>query len=429
MDASSKTNAVDRMRAAAVIALALLPALAGAQEWKTGGHVKYQYTHTDYRADDVSALSGGETANDHSADLRLKADGTRDRWDFSVHYELLALQGDSVEARRRALTLGLVSAGSASGLPDDRRRLLDLTHDISDDDRRVAIHRLDRLSAGYTTERQVVRVGRQAVSWGNGLVFHPLDFVNPFSPVAVDKDYKTGDDMLLAQWTLAEGGDVQAIVLPRRDPSTHDVESEQGSYAIKLRQRAGEFDLDFVAARHVGESLFGVGVVRSIGSAVWRLDTSYTDLDEHDGAWSLVTNLDYSWSWFDRNVYGYVEYFRNGVGTHDADGYVSPDPALSARIERGELFTLGRDYFAFGLQVELSPLLNVYTNVIRNLNDGSAYLQLRGTYDWRQDIQFMAGVNLPHGDRGDEYGGIPLSGTPLYTASGRSAYFRIAYFF
>jgi hypothetical protein len=417
------------MRAVVVIALVLVPALACAQEWKTGGHVKYQYTHTDYRADDVNAVSGGETANDHSADLRLKADDTQDRWDFSVHYELLALQGDSVEARRRALTLGLVSAGSASSLPDDRRRLFDLTHDISDDDRRIVIHRLDRLSAGYTTERQVLRIGRQAVSWGNGLVFHPLDFVNPFSPVAIDKDYKTGDDMLLAQWTLSEGGDVQAIVLPRRDPSTHELESEQGSYAVKLRRRAGEFDLDFLAARHVGESLFGVGFVRSIGGAVWRLDTSYTDLDDDDGAWSLVTNVDYSWSWFDRNVYGYVEYFRNGFGESDTGAYASPDPALSARIDRGELYTLGRDYLALGLQVELSPLVNLHTNLIRNLNDGSLYFQVRGTYDWQQNIQLMAGVNLPQGDRGEEYGGVSVSATPFYTAAGRTAFARIAYYF
>lgn len=410
----------------AVIALGL-PGVACAQGWNVGGHMKYQYTHTDYRADDVSAVSGDETVGDHSADVRLKADGTKDRWDFSVHYELLALQGDTVEARRRALTLGL-SSGSASGLPDDRRRLFDLTHDISDDERHVVIHRLDRLSAGYTTERQVVRVGRQAVSWGNGLVFHPLDFVNPFSPVAIDKDYKTGDDMLFAQWTLSQG-DLQAIVLPRRERSTHEIESEQGSYAVKFRRRAGEFDLDFLAARHVDESLFGIGIVRSVGGAVWRLDTSYTDVANDDGAWSLVTNLDYSWRWFERNVYGYVEYFRNGVGEQDVSGYVSPSPALAARIERGELFTLGRDYLALGVQVELSPLVNVYTNLIRNLNDGSGYLQLRGIYDWQQDVQLMAGVNVPQGDRGEEFGGIPVSGTPFYIATGRSAFLRIAYYF
>ncbi|HKQ30377.1 MAG TPA: hypothetical protein VJS66_03735 [Burkholderiales bacterium] len=430
MAASSKTSgAADSMRRIAAIVAGLLLAQAAGAEWKVGGHIKYQYTHTEYRADDVSAAVGDETARDHGADLRLKGDGSRGSWDFSVHYELLALQGDTLAARRRMSTFDFPLAGSQSGLPDDRRRLFDLMQDVSNGERRAIVHRLDRLSAGHTGAFHVVRVGRQAVSWGNGLVFHPLDFVNPFSPVAIDKDYKTGDDMLFAQRTLSGGGDWQAIVVPRRDSVTHGIESEEGSYAAKLRQRVGEFDLDLLAARHVGENLVGIGLVRSLGGAVWRLDTSYTNLDAGGSAWSLVTNLDYSWSWFDKNMYGYVEYFRNGVGESDSSNYISPDPALSARIDRGELYTLGRDYLAFGLQVELSPLVNLYTNVIRNLNDGSRYFQLRGIYDWQQNIQFMAGVNLPEGERGEEYGGVPVGVTGFYTAAGRSAFVRAAYFF
>jgi hypothetical protein len=40
----------------------------------------------------------------------------------------------------------------------------------------------------------------------------------------------------------------------------------------------------------------------------------------------------------------------------------------------------------------------------------------------------MAGVNLPFGDRGDEYGGIAVT-SGAYVAAGRSAYARIAYYF
>jgi len=37
------------------------------------------------------------------------------------------------------------------------------------------------------------------LSWGNGLVFSPMDIVNPFDPTAVDTEYKAGDDMLYGQ--------------------------------------------------------------------------------------------------------------------------------------------------------------------------------------------------------------------------------------
>ena len=86
-----------------------------------------------------------------------------------------------------------------------------------DDSSDFILHRLDRLSLGYTSESLVMRLGRQAVTWGNGLVFYPMDIFNPFNPVAIDKDYKTGDDMLYGQWTTYQGNDWQMILLPRRD--------------------------------------------------------------------------------------------------------------------------------------------------------------------------------------------------------------------
>jgi len=260
-------------------------------------------------------------------------------------------------------------------------------------------------------------------------VFQPLDFVNPFSPIAIDKDYKTGDDMLYGQWWVGDRGDVQAIVLPRRDPATHRVEGSQSSYAVKFHTRIADVDLDLLAARHFSENLAGVGVVKSVGGAIWRMDVSYTDLEPGGGATSLVTNLDYSWIWGGRNVYGYLEYFRNGVGETDRANYAAPGAELSARLTRGELFTLARDYVALGLQVELHPLFNLHSNLIANLNDGSKYFQLRGMYDWLQDVQLMAGLNLPLGERGTEYGGVPVSGISAYVSTGKLIYVRGAYYY
>jgi hypothetical protein len=235
--------------------------------------------------------------------------------------------------------------------------------------------------------------------------------------------------MLYGQWLVGERDDLQAILLPRRDPATHHVEGNQSTYAVKFRARLAGIDVDLLAARHFSENLAGVGVVKSIGGAVWRLDASFTDLDNGDSATSLVTNLDYSWTWGGKNVYGYVEYFRNGVGETDRANYPAPSTELSARIARGELFTLARDYAALGMQVELTPLFNLHTNLIANLNDGSKFLQLSGVYDWRQDVQMRAGVNLPSGDRGTEYGGVPVAGSSFFVSSGRSVYLRGAVYF
>ena len=110
------------------------------------------------------------------------------------------------------------------------------------------------------------------------------------------------------------------------------------------------------------------------------------------------------------------------------DGKIT-DPELVARLLRGELFTNARDYMTFGLQVELAPLVNVFGNMIFNLNDGSRTMQLRGLWDARENLQLMAGVNLPSGERGTEYGGIPVVPGGPTVAPGRSLFLRAAYYF
>lgn len=404
-------------------------ASAQAEGWEVGGHVKYQYAYSNYRSDDIRAVLGDDPADDHDLDLRLKAERRAGPWDFAAHYEALAVAGDTLAARRRMAALGLPGVGTVTGLPDDRRRLLDLTGEIADRDRVAAVQRLDRLSAGYSTGRQTVRFGRQVISWGNGLVFHPLDFVNPFSPIAIDKDYKTGDDMLYGQWLAGEQGDVQAVIVPRRDSATREVKARQSTYAVKSRARFNGLDLDLILARHYDENLAGIGLVRSVGGAVWRMDVGYTAVEDGSRAVSLATNVDYSWVSGGKNVYGYAEYFRNGFGASDRARYAAPDPALAARLARGELYTLARDYAALGLQIEAAPLLNFHTNLIWNLNDASRFLQLRGVYDWRQNTQLSAGVNWPAGERGDEYGGVPVGLTNTFTAPARSIYVRLAQYF
>jgi len=412
-----------------IVALVVTSPPTHAEGWEYGGHLKYQYTFTDFRNTDVAAVFGEEPASDHSFDGRFKAEWRGRGFDFAAHYEVLALAGDSLKTRRALAAAGLSASGTVSGLPDDRHRLFDFTDDFIDESRAAAVHRLDRLSVGYTSGSATLRFGRQAVSWGNGLVFQVLDFVNPFSPLAIDKDYKTGEDMLYGQWQLLNFGDAQLMLLPRRDPLTRDLDHEQASQALKLHTRAAGVDVDALVARHYDQTLLGFGVVHSLGGAVWRFDALQTDVPSRDAVWSLDTNLDYSWVLFGKNMYGFVEYYRNGFGSARTSGYLVADPELAARLVRGEIYAAGRDYAALGVQVELSPLVNAFATIIQNLNDASRILQFRGVYDWRQDTQFMAGINMPGGERGTEYGGLP-SGLPgAWITPGRSLYMRVAYYF
>ena len=409
------------------ISFLVMSSTVAAEGWEFGGHLKYQLSVTNFSSRDVAALYGDDPARDQALEGRLKGEWRGSGWDFAAHYEVLTLSGDSVETRRALSVAGLLI--DRTGLPDDRTRLFDLSDDFIDRPRTAAVQRLDRLSLGYTSGNATLRLGRQAMSWGNGLAFQVFDFVNPFSPIAIDKDYKTGEDMLYGQWQWTGQGDAQLLLLPRRDPFTRRLDHERASQALKLHTRAVGFDIDVLGARHYDQSLLGVGVVRNVGGAVWRWDILHIDIPGRDAVWSQVSNLDYSWTIFGKNVYSFVEYFRNGLGVYRNSEYLGMDPELTARVTRGELYALGRDSLIVGMQVEASPLVNAFFNLLQNLNDASRLAQLRVVYDWRQNLQGQVGINFPQGERGTEYGGVPIGPSGPYLGAGNSVYARLAYYF
>ncbi|MDH4134153.1 MAG: hypothetical protein OEV31_05140, partial [Gammaproteobacteria bacterium] len=100
----------------------------------------------------------------------------------------------------------------------------------------------------------------------------------------------------------------------------------------------------------------------------------------------------------------------------------------AARLGRGELFTLARDYAALGVQAEISPLVSLFANLIQNLDDGSRLFQVRAVYSASENVQWTAGFSLPAGERGSEFGGIPLL-PGVYIGSGRTATLRVARYF
>jgi hypothetical protein len=396
-----------------------------------GGHAKYFFLYGTFPDDSLYLDYIDSPSIDHNGDLRLKFGWRKDKVSVVTDYQLVGQYGDSI-------TLSNSLPGqvlTTSRVPSDDYRLFDLTHVISEDDDSVLAHRLDRLYIDITGSKAVARIGRQAVSWGNGLIYTPMDFFNPFDPAAVDKEYKTGDDMLYGQYLVDNGDDLQAVWVIRRNLDG-DVSSDVNSIAAKYHGFSGEAEFDILIAEHFDDSIFGLGAITNIGGAVWRGDVTLTLTDdsvsETGNVFSVVTSLSYSWISWGHNVSGILEYFYNGFGIDD--GNYSPDvladnPELVERILRGELFTLGRHYIAASAMVEITPLWLLTPNIFLNASDGSLLAQLVSSYDVKQDVQLLAALGLPAGPSGSEYGGIDsgVPGKPL--SFGASLFVQLAVYF
>jgi len=402
-------------------------AIGGDTTFDLGGRVSPQIAINTYPDNSAFRDIFGSSSVDSAFDARVVFGVQHDRWRFDVDYQLVGIYADRLEfSRELPPELRILFPH----LPNDRTRLFDLTHVFTDSGKTAAYQRLDRLAVGFTSDHVVMKFGRQAITWGNGLIYNVMDIFNPFDPAAVDKEYKTGDDMLYGQYLHSSGNDVQGVMVFRRDPFTGDVEVDRGSLALKYHHMASISEYDALVAQHYGDTLVGAGANFSIGGAVLRGDLVVTFTDD-DSVPSLVTSLSQSWIWGGKNVSGVAEYFYNGFG--QGDGCYSFDcladnPDLLERLARGELFTLGRHYIALSAMIEVTPLFLLTPNVFLNVADPSALVQVVLQNDLRENLLLWSAVNVPIGSDGTEFGGAATEIPGLYLSSGPSASVQLVWY-
>jgi len=398
----------------------------GTNGWSYGGHIKYQFIST-WIPDNSFFRRYGDVVTDNYLETRLTLSARRDRWDITTDIQLLAAHSDTLAASRNLP----IDFFPGTGLINDDRRWFNLTHEISNRNKDATVLRLDRISVGFTGDKTVVRFGRQAISWGNGLLFTPMDIFNPFDPTAVDKEYKTGDDMLYGQYLFDNGSDMQIVGVVRRDTDSGEVHQDVSSLALKYHGFWGRTEYDLLMAMHYDDAVLGMGVSTDVLGGIWRADLVWTDTDS-GSIISAVGGVSYSGIAAGHNWTGFLEYYYNGFGL--PDGFYTPsgiasNPELVSRLSRGELYNIGRHYLGASVVWELTPLLNLRPNIFVNVIDPSAYTQVVVSYDWKQNFQLLGAVNIPIGKDGTEYGGIRALQTGQYLSTGASVFVELAWYF
>jgi hypothetical protein len=413
MDVSSMTSISVLLRL--LLLLLAVPASAAAADGKTeiGGHTKLRVVGQSYPSDSLFNDLFGDSSIDTQGDLRLNLDHRQSGWTFNANYQLVALHGASFR------------------VPNDDRRWLDLTAVIDEGTESALLHRLDRLWVGYTSEKVVLRFGRQALSWGNGMFYAPMDLVNPFDPAAVDTEYKAGDDMLYAQYLQDNGSDIQGAHVVRRNALGGGVDRDAATTALKYHSFVGEGELDVLIARHYADDVIGVGASHALGGAHWSADIVATKTS-FDTYVQLSTNLSYSWVWAGKNMSGALEYHFNGFGQNSSEYdplSLAANPDLLRRLTRGESFTMGRHYLAGSILIEMTPLWTISPTLLLNVGDPSGLLQMVTGYSLSDNMSLLGSLNIPMGKSGSEFGGIEYGIPGRYLSSDGGVFAQLAWYF
>ena len=373
-----------------------------------------------------------EVANpttDASGDLRIMLNKTVGPLQFQLHHSTALQAGDAVQWGQAAIAQIDQLAVS------DNVRLLDMTWQTDSGARHQWSHRIDRLSAQWRQDNWSVTLGRQAVSWGSGIVFQPLDPFNPFAPTAVDRDYKNGDDLVLGEALLPNGHDLQVLHVIRRDPQQH-IREHVSSTAAKWHGYVLNSEFELIVANHYDQNFVGLSVRQPVGPAVIRTDLAWREGLVSGDRWRLlgIVNADVAFPIRDRMAYVFAEYFHNDFGMQHMPTVGEALPRqLQTALLRGEVFNLMRDYLALGASYQWHPLVTQSLSVINNLSDGSALLQGQVSVDAAQNQQLQFGYIGGYADAGDEFAPLPAAISPqgeILTQGGSDRYYlRWAWYF
>ncbi|MCK4767884.1 MAG: hypothetical protein KAS28_05790 [Desulfobacula sp.] len=390
-----------------------------------GGHLKLEGSVTGYDDGSYFEPVGTHTGLDGLANVRLFDKFIlSEKIYFEAHYEAFLKSGDTYKKQ-----LYLQKYFDPSDI--DKRRLLDLTKTIKETEDYVLWNRLDRLFFSIKPSWGDIIVGRQAVTWGNGLIFNPMDLFNPFAPSDTVRDYKMGDDLISLGFNTELLGECNLLYVPRRDAITGEVDFKNSSVAGKFHFFAGDIEMDVMGALHYNEAVLGLGGSGYFKDAVWRADLVWSTLEDgrnKSGYFEFVINIDYSWVWQKKNMYGLIEYYHNGLGKNNYTTAMN-DPEVMEKIDRGELFALGKNYLSGQIQMELHPLFNIYLSVINNVRDPSGIIQPWAIWSVTQNSNLHFGASIFYGKKGSEYGGFLIPGTSFHTNAAPNAYIRFTYYF
>jgi hypothetical protein len=411
---------------AVLIALCLVLTIPESAQAGFKGEVDLETGYADNTRDSLDAAFGEQSRWDQSFMARLMwSDMFASGWSLDTAYLVDTRYGRGVELLRKER-----ASDPLFPLDTDRTALWHLNHVLTDHDRTYAEHRLDRLALGYSSSHLVARIGRQALTWGSGLVFHPMDLFNPFPPNATYTAYKPGVDMLYGQWLLDNGADLQGVLVPHRDPNTGSVAGDRTSTGVKWHGFTGQdqsIGIEVLTAQNYRSQVLGVGASGPLGGATWIAEAVPTRFEDDSVLTSFLANVQYAWVWTGKNMNGYVEYFHNGFGVSGTGHTLSDLPGtLTERLSRGELFSISSNYLAAGIDAQWTPLFDLRPSIIGNLDDGSVLLIGQAIYSLSQNTSVTCGFQWGLGSRGTEYGGLQTApGSEIYAVPANQAYARL----
>lgn len=275
---------------------------------------------------------------------------------------------------------------------------------------------LDAAYVKYGNQNNELIIGRQPITTTVTFFFTPNDFFAPFSPNTFFRVYKPGVDALRYERMLKALSQLSVIGVLGYETSP---DAESGwSNAPDWRRSTVMSRLTYSAANFEWGGIFGVVRESMVAGfslqgelSDWlgvRAEGHYADswADGEDSGLMATISLEHR---YPSSLTLRLEYMYNGFGSGSIDG------ALVDRMPgRSGPGYLGRNYSAFNLSYEITPLLFGELLFLRNWSDDSYTMSFNVVYSVSDESELAFTATLPGGSEPDsgqihsELGSLPI---------------------
>lgn len=252
------------------------------------------------------------------------------------------------------------------------------------------------LFRAFTTiysENIQVTLGRQRIAWGTGFAWNPTDLLNPFNPVAIELDEKTGVDAVHVSIPLGALSRFEAAFVPGRGRL-------KSKAAIRLSSNFSGYDISIMGGDFQDDIVLGGDFAGYLGGAGFRGEFAYTWKQGDENYFRAILNADYN---FVNDIYAIIEIYYNGQGSTNKKNYDITD------LFSGETFNLAQHYLAASVSKNLTPLLRLSVYEIFNLNDKSQLAGPSLTYSLATNLEISFSAYFFMGESDSEFGALESS--------------------
>ncbi len=258
-----------------------------------------------------------------------------------------------------------------------------------------ALHQnLDRLYAAFELSFADIRIGRQAVAWGNARAVNPTDVLVPFSFDALDTEERPGVDAFRARFPIGMMSELDFGYLPGED---WDMSTMSAFARGKLY--LWETDVTLTTMLFREDALAGIDIARAIGGAGSWLEASFVqpalavDSLDLDPYFRLTIGADYI---LGDGTYLFGEYHYNGAGADEPTDYLENYSGNRA-FSQGGVYLMGKHYLIAGGSYQFNLLISGGGQIMFNATDNSGLIAPNIEYNIAQNIYLSAGAFIGTG--------------------------------